>query len=153
MAASLPGNASANAGGSALPTPMGGERSYPGWRRDLQPPRLSLTQSSSHRPRGTGIFSVSFCSGNICFGLLLWFLQPHSWITTQIETGMFYVGMWKAWMMLENVTIRNKANCYIVCFQETMKEFFDQAFVRKILPPAFDEFLFYPRWVLLVVSL
>lgn len=56
-------------------------------------------------------------------------------------------------MMLENVTIRNKANCYIVCFQETMKEFFDQAFVRKILPPAFDEFLFYPRWVLLVVSL
>ena len=44
-------------------------------------------------------------------------------------------------------SIKNKVlntNCDIICFQETKKETMDQAFVRKILPPTFDDFLFVP---------
>lgn len=44
-------------------------------------------------------------------------------------------------------SIKNKiknANCDIVWFQETKKDAFDQAFLRQILPPAFDEHLFVP---------
>jgi len=44
-------------------------------------------------------------------------------------------------------SVRNKmleANCDVVCFQETKKENFDNAFIRKVLPPAFDDFLFVP---------
>lgn len=44
-------------------------------------------------------------------------------------------------------SIRNKiveADCDIICLQETKKESIDQAFLRKILPPTLDEFLFVP---------
>jgi len=44
-------------------------------------------------------------------------------------------------------SVKNKvlnSNCDIVCFQETKKDDFDQAFLRNILPPAFDERLFVP---------
>ncbi|XP_066344156.1 uncharacterized protein [Miscanthus floridulus] len=43
--------------------------------------------------------------------------------------------------------IRNKVgetNCDIVCLQETKKDNFDAAFVRKILPATFDDYLFVP---------
>lgn len=44
-------------------------------------------------------------------------------------------------------SIKNKvteANCDVVCFQETKKDSFDQAFIRKVLPTNFDAFLFVP---------
>ena len=44
-------------------------------------------------------------------------------------------------------SIRNKvleSNCDIVCFQETKKDSFDVSFIRKLLPVAFDDFLFVP---------
>lgn len=44
-------------------------------------------------------------------------------------------------------SIRNKviqANCDVVCFQETKRASFDGGFLRKVLPPCFDEYLFVP---------
>lgn len=42
-------------------------------------------------------------------------------------------------------SIRNmEANYDIICFQETKKENFDQGFLRKVLPPSFDAFVFAP---------
>ena len=43
--------------------------------------------------------------------------------------------------------IRNKideSNCDIFCFQETKKENFDLAFVKKFAPRKFDQFIFSP---------
>lgn len=37
-----------------------------------------------------------------------------------------------------------EANCEIVCVQEIKKEGFDSAFLRKILPPSFDDLLYVP---------
>lgn len=44
-------------------------------------------------------------------------------------------------------SVKNKvlcANCGIICFQETKKESFDQTFIKKILLPNFDEFIYVP---------
>jgi hypothetical protein len=43
--------------------------------------------------------------------------------------------------------VRNKvvqANCDVVCFQETKRTTFDNSFIRNVLPPCFDDFLFVP---------
>jgi exonuclease III len=43
--------------------------------------------------------------------------------------------------------IRNKimqANCDVICLQETKKETLHLDFLRKFLPPSFDDFLFVP---------
>lgn len=43
--------------------------------------------------------------------------------------------------------MRNKvvqANCDVVCFQETKRTTFDNSFIRNVLPPCFDDFLFVP---------
>jgi hypothetical protein len=53
MVVSLSANALAIANGSLPPTPRGGGRSSPGRRRNMWPPRLSITQSNSGRPRGS----------------------------------------------------------------------------------------------------
>jgi hypothetical protein len=45
MVGYLPANASARVDGSLPPTPMGGVRFYPGLRRDLPLPRLSLAEA------------------------------------------------------------------------------------------------------------
>lgn len=48
----------------------------------------------------------------------------------------------KKWDSVKNKIVQ--ANCDIICLQKTKKESFDQAFLRKILPPCFDEFLSAP---------
>jgi hypothetical protein len=37
-----------------------------------------------------------------------------------------------------------EACCDVVCFQETKKDSFDQSFLKKVLPPSFDDCLFVP---------
>lgn len=44
-------------------------------------------------------------------------------------------------------SVKNKvteANYDVVCFQETKKELIDSEFLKKVLPPSFDDFLFVP---------
>jgi len=46
------------------------------------------------------------------------------------------------WNAVKNKVINS--NCDIVCLQETKMDHFDMAFLKKILPPAFDDFAFIP---------
>jgi exonuclease III len=51
-------------------------------------------------------------------------------------------------------SIRNKiqeTTCDILCIQETKREFFDLAYIKKICPPSFDSFGFVPSKGILTV--
>lgn len=58
----------------------------------------------------------------------------------------------RKWDSVKNKVLQ--ANCDVVCFQETKKELFDSTFIKNVLPPAFDDFLFVPSigasWGILV---
>lgn len=48
----------------------------------------------------------------------------------------------RKWDLIRSKVIESQ--CDIICFQETKKENFDDAFLRKICPPEFDKYEFLP---------